>query len=123
MPCWGHHASHLFLLLNLICHVPLQAAQEGLVCSDVLGDQCGPDFELFIKSGVAAFGVQLTPAAWELAHADTAAGDDRAVVAAAAAAATAAAAAQNALAAAASTGGAGGGGCRAVGLSVSCRKG
>lgn len=77
-----------------------------MVGSDVLGDQCGPDFELFIKSGVAAFGVQLTPAAWELAHADTAAGDDRTVVAAAAAAAaTAAAAAQNALAAAGAGGG------------------
>jgi hypothetical protein len=88
--------------------VSLQAAQEGSAGIDVLGDQCGPDFELFIKAGVAPFGVQLTPAAWELAHADTAAGGDAAVVAAAAAAAAtaAAAAAKNAVAAAVSTGGA-----------------
>lgn len=89
--------------LLLCADLPPQACQAGLVDGDILAEQSGPEFELFIKSGVAAFDMQVTPAAWELARADTGAGTAGnsmpAADAAAAAAATAAAAAAAAAAA------------------------
>jgi hypothetical protein len=44
------------------------------VDGDILGLQSGPDFELFVKSGVTAFGLEISEAAWKLARGETAAG-------------------------------------------------
>ena len=54
----------------------LQAAEEGLIDSDILGQQSGPEFELFVKAGVSAFGITVSEAALEMARADTAAGSE-----------------------------------------------
>jgi hypothetical protein len=69
----------------------LQAAEQGLTDGDILAQQSGPDFELFIKSGLSPFNIQLTPAAWEIVHAETASGQQPDALAAAAAVAAAAA--------------------------------
>jgi hypothetical protein len=45
---------------------------------DILGLQSGPDFELFVKSGVSAFGLEVSKAARKLARAETAAGQPQA---------------------------------------------
>ena len=68
----------------VVCIWP-QAAQEGLTDGDILSQQSGPDFELFIKTGLSSFGIEVSPAAWELAHAETAAGQPGAGTGAAAA--------------------------------------
>lgn len=69
----------------------MQAAEQGLTDGDILAQQSGPDFELFIKSGLSPFNIQLTPAAWELTHAETATSQPAGLVTATAAAAAAAA--------------------------------
>lgn len=68
----------------------MQAAEQGLTDGDILAQQSGPDFELFIKSGLSPFNIQLTPAAWELTHAETATSQPAGLVTATAAAAAAA---------------------------------
>lgn len=67
-------------------HCCLQACEAGHVGADILGQQSGPDFEAFIKAGVSAFGLELSPEAWELARADTAGNDSTAQAAGQAAA-------------------------------------
>jgi hypothetical protein len=64
----------------------LQSADEGLVSSELFKRHAGADFEAWIKQGLTALGIDASPAALEMARADT----NGAATAAAAAAALAA---------------------------------
>lgn len=41
---------------------------------DILSLQTGPEFEAFIKAGVTALSMEISPSDWEMAAAETAAG-------------------------------------------------
>jgi hypothetical protein len=49
----------------------LQSADEGLVSSELFKRHAGAEFEAWIKQGLTALGIELSPTALEMARTDT----------------------------------------------------